>query len=63
MRIINFRLTFDIIVRKIEKGGLVVREKDYQVSCCETLHSVPSFAYCLEDLIGQAPLMLQWQSA
>ncbi|MDQ3806898.1 MAG: MBL fold metallo-hydrolase, partial [Thermoproteota archaeon] len=49
MRIINFRLTFDIIVRKIEKGGVVVREKDYQVSCCETLHSVPSFAYCLEE--------------
>src|ERR671924_1574780 len=28
IRIINFRLTFDIIVRKIEKTGLVVREKD-----------------------------------
>jgi ribonuclease Z len=49
MRIINFRLTFDIIVRKIEKDGLVVREKDYQVSCCQALHSVPSFAYCLEE--------------
>ena len=49
MRIINFGLTFDIIVRKIEKGGVVVREKDYQISCCETLHSVPSFAYCLEE--------------
>ncbi len=49
MRIINFRLTFDIIVRKIEKGGVVVKEKDYQISCCETLHSVPSFAYCLEE--------------
>jgi ribonuclease Z len=49
IRIINFRLTFDIIVRKIEKTGLVVREKDYQISCCETLHSVPSFAYCLEE--------------
>ncbi len=49
IRIINFRLTFDIIVRKIEKTGLVVREKDYQVCCCETLHSVPSFAYCLEE--------------
>jgi ribonuclease Z len=49
MRIINFRLSFDIIVHKIEKGGLVVREKDYQVSCCETLHSVPSLAYCLEE--------------
>jgi len=49
MRIINFRLTFDIIVRKIEKSGVVVKEKDYQISCCETLHSVPSFAYCLEE--------------
>ncbi len=49
MRIINIGLTFDIIVRKIDKSGLVVREKDYQVSCCETLHSVPSFAYCLEE--------------
>lgn len=49
IRIINFRLTFDIIVRKIEKTGLVVREKDYQISCCESLHSVPSFAYCLEE--------------
>src|SRR5919112_3553503 len=49
MRIINFRLTFDIIFRKIEKDGLVVREKDYQVSCCQAMHSVPSFAYCLEE--------------
>jgi ribonuclease Z len=49
MRIIGFRLTFDIIVRKIEKEGLVVRERDYQVSCCEAMHSVPSFAYCLEE--------------
>ena len=49
MRIINFGLTFDIIVSKIEKGGVVVKEKDYQISCCETLHSVPSFAYCLEE--------------
>jgi ribonuclease Z len=49
MRIINIGLTFDIIVRKIDKSGLVVREKDYQVSCCETMHSAPSFAYCLEE--------------
>jgi ribonuclease Z len=49
MRIIGFRLTFDIIVRKIENEGLVVRERDYQVSCCQALHSVPSFAYCLEE--------------
>ena len=49
MRIINFRLTFDLTVRKIEKDGVIVREKDYQVSCCEALHSVPSLAYCVEE--------------
>jgi ribonuclease Z len=49
MRIINFGLTFDITVRKIEKGGVIVKERDYQVSCCEGLHSVPSLAYCLEE--------------
>ncbi len=49
MRIINFRLTFDIAVRKIEKDGVIVKERDYQVSCCEALHSVPSVAYCLEE--------------
>src|ERR687886_2744241 len=48
MRIINFGLTFNVIVHKIENEGLVVKEKDYQVSCCEALHSVPTFAYCLE---------------
>ena len=49
MRIIGFRLTFDIILRKIEKEGVIVRERDYQVSCCQAMHSVPSFAYCLEE--------------
>ncbi len=49
MRIIGFRLTFDIIVRKIEREGVIVRERDYQVSCCQAVHSVPSFAYCLEE--------------
>jgi ribonuclease Z len=49
MRIINFGLTFDVIVRKIENEGLVVKENDYQISCCKALHSVPSLAYCLEE--------------
>lgn len=49
MRIINFGLTFDVTVRKIEEEGLVVKESDYQISCCEGLHSVPSLAYCLEE--------------
>jgi ribonuclease Z len=49
MRIIGFRLTFEVIVHKIEKEEVIVRERDYQVSCCHALHSVPSFAYCLEE--------------
>ncbi len=49
MRIINFRLTFDFTIRKIEKDGVIVRERDYQVSCCEALHSIPSLAYCVEE--------------
>ncbi len=49
MRIINFRLTFDVIMHKIERHGVIVKERDYQVSCCEALHSVPSLAYCFEE--------------
>jgi ribonuclease Z len=48
-RIINFGLTFDVEVHVIEKEGVVVKEGDYQVTCCEAAHSIPSFAYCLEE--------------
>jgi len=49
MRIINFKLTFDLIIHKIENEGVVVKENNYQVLCCEAKHSVPSFAFCLEE--------------
>ncbi len=49
MRIINFGLTFEVNIHVIEKEGVVVKEDDYQVTCCEALHSVPSLAYCLEE--------------
>ncbi|HEU4605453.1 MAG TPA: MBL fold metallo-hydrolase, partial [Nitrososphaera sp.] len=49
MRIINFGLTFEVNVHVIEKEGVVVKEHDYQVTCCEAMHSVPSLAYCLEE--------------
>ncbi|MGI0048215.1 MAG: MBL fold metallo-hydrolase, partial [Nitrososphaera sp.] len=48
-RIINFGLTFDVQVHTIEKEGVVVKEGEYQVTCCDALHSIPSFAYCLEE--------------
>src|SRR5919202_3091665 len=49
MRIINFRLTFEMIIHKIEEEGLVVKDSDYQVLCCKSKHSVPSFAFCLKE--------------
>jgi ribonuclease Z len=48
-RIINFGLTFEVNVHVIEKEGVVAKENEYQVTCCEALHSIPSLAYCLEE--------------
>ncbi len=48
-RIINFGLTFDVIIHKIEKEGVIVKENDYQVLCCEAKHSIPSLAFCIEE--------------
>jgi ribonuclease Z len=49
MRIINFGLTFDVHVHTIKNEGIVVKEDKYRVACCEALHSIHSFAYCLEE--------------
>lgn len=49
MRIINFGLTFEVVVHVVKKQGIVVKEDEYQVTCCEALHSIPSLAYCLEE--------------
>ncbi len=49
MRIINFGLTFEVVVHKVKKQGVVVKEDDYQVTCCKASHSIPSLAYCLEE--------------
>ena len=49
MRIINFGLTFEVAVHTVKKQGIVVKEDEYQVNCCEALHSIPSLAYCLEE--------------
>lgn len=49
MRIINFGLTFDVEIHTITKEGLVVKEDDYQVTCCRADHSVLSYSYCLEE--------------
>lgn len=49
IRIINFGLSFDLDIHVIYKEGLVVKESDYQVSCCRSLHSIPSYSFCIEE--------------
>lgn len=49
MRIINFGLLFDINMHMIDCEGVVVKEKEYQISCCEAKHIVQSFSYCLTE--------------
>jgi ribonuclease Z len=48
-RIINFLLTFDVNIHVIKGEGLVVKENDYEVTCCAANHSVPAYAYCLKE--------------
>jgi ribonuclease Z len=47
MRIINFGLIFEVNVHTIDNEGIVVREKDYQISCCNAEHLIPAYAYSL----------------
>src|SRR5688572_7948697 len=49
MRIINFRLTFEVMIHPIENEGVVAKEEEYEVRCCSATHSVNSFAYCLQE--------------
>jgi ribonuclease Z len=47
MRIVNFTLRFEVNMHTIKNEGVVVREKDYEVTCCEANHLIPSYSYCL----------------
>jgi ribonuclease Z len=49
MRIISFALTYEVKIHIIDKEGVVAKEKDYEVRCCSAAHSIPSFAYCLQE--------------
>lgn len=49
IRIINFGLTFDVNIHIINAEGVVVKENDYQVICCNANHSVPAYSYCLAE--------------
>lgn len=49
IRIINFGLTFDINIHIIDCEGVIVKEKDYEVACCDACHSVPAYSYSLTE--------------
>jgi ribonuclease Z len=49
MRIINFRLSFDVNIHIIEQEGLITKGIDYEVSCCQASHSVPAYSYCVTE--------------
>jgi ribonuclease Z len=49
MRIMNFGLTFNINIHLINSDGIILKENDYQVSCCSACHSIPSYSYCLTE--------------
>jgi ribonuclease Z len=49
-RLIGFGLSFDVNLHKIESEGLLMREDDYEVTCCEADHNVPAYSFCLTEL-------------
>ncbi len=49
MRIINFRLTFDVAIHTIEREGIVVEDDGYVVTCCEAQHSIPALSFRLDE--------------
>lgn len=47
---IGFGLSFDINLHNIEAEGLLMRENDYEVTCCEADHHVTAYSFCLTEL-------------
>jgi ribonuclease Z len=49
IRVIKFGLSFNLDIHIIDKEGVIVKESDYQVSCCRSEHSVPSYSFSLQE--------------
>jgi len=49
IRIIRFGLSFDIDIHIIENEGIVVKESEYQISCCKSEHITPSYSFSLQE--------------
>jgi ribonuclease Z len=50
IRIINFGLSYEVHLHIIESEGLVVKERDYEVTCCNATHSTSAFSYSLTEI-------------
>lgn len=49
MQLVNFGLLYDINMHIIDGEGVLVKENEYQITCCEAEHVVPSFSFCLSE--------------
>ena len=48
IKVLNFRLSFPVFITIVNDGN-VVKEKDYQIRCCDAQHGIPAFSYCFEE--------------
>ena len=49
IRIIGFGLSFELDIHIIKDEGVLVKETDYQIFCCRSIHSVLSYSYLIEE--------------
>lgn len=49
VNILSFGLIFEVRISSIRSEGIVVKERDYSVSCCEAHHIFPTYAFCLSE--------------
>jgi ribonuclease Z len=49
IRVIGFGLSFELDIHIIKDEGVIVKETDYQISCCRSIHSVLSYSFLIEE--------------
>jgi ribonuclease Z len=49
VKILAFGLIYEVRITSIKAEGVVVKERDYFISCCKAQHIIPAYAYCLNE--------------
>ena len=49
IKVLNFGLPFPVFITIVDEGN-VVKEKNYQINCCEAQHGIPAFSYSFEEI-------------